>query len=48
MFANPVHAYTPSNANELELKGNEIAVIMRKLEPRTGVEVDPRTKVEGE
>lgn len=45
MFANAVHAYTPSDANELELKGNKI---MGKLKPRTGVEVDPRTKVEGE
>ncbi len=43
-----MHAYTPSNVNELELEGNEITLIMGKLELRMGVEVDPHTKVEGE
>lgn len=47
-FARAVYPFTPTNQNELGLKENEIVAIMGKLDPRTGMEVDPRLEVEGE
>ena len=41
----PFHASTPS---ELSLKENEIVAVMGKLDPNTGLEVDPRMEVETE
>lgn len=43
-FARAVYPFTPapSSPHELALKENEIVAIMGKLDPRTGVEVDPR------
>ena len=47
-FARAVYPFTATNQNELGLKENEIVAIMGKLDPRTGMEVDPRLEVEGE
>lgn len=47
-FARALYPFTPSNANELALKENEIVAITGKIDPRTGQEVDPRMEVEGE
>jgi peroxin-13 len=47
-FVRVKYACTPSNPNELELKGDEIVAVMGKLDQRTGAEVDPRLEVEGE
>ena len=41
----PFHASTPS---ELSLQENEIVAVMGKLDPTTGLEVDPRIEVETE
>jgi peroxin-13 len=41
----PFHASTPS---ELSLQENEIVAVMGKLDPSTGLEVDPRIQVETE
>ncbi|KAF7348461.1 SH3 domain-containing protein [Mycena venus] len=47
-FARALYPFTPTTASELALKENEIVAIMGKLDPRTGVEVDPRTQIENE
>ncbi|TFK23500.1 hypothetical protein FA15DRAFT_670425 [Coprinopsis marcescibilis] len=47
-FARAKYPFTPSNPNELALKEDEIVAIMGKLDPTTGMEVDPRLEVEGE
>ena len=47
-FARALYPFTASNANELTLKDNEIVAIVGKLDPRTGVEVDPRLDVGNE
>ena len=47
-FARALYPFTPSSPMELALKENEIVAITAKLDPRTGIEVDPRSEVEGE
>ncbi|PFH49454.1 hypothetical protein AMATHDRAFT_147673 [Amanita thiersii Skay4041] len=47
-FARALYPFSPSNATELALKENEVVAIMGKLDPRTGMEVDPRMEVDGE
>ncbi|KAH0834893.1 Peroxin 13, N-terminal region-domain-containing protein [Lanmaoa asiatica] len=47
-FARALYPFTPSSPSELGLKENEIVAIMGKLDPTTGVEVDPRLEVESE
>ncbi|EIN09130.1 hypothetical protein PUNSTDRAFT_67288 [Punctularia strigosozonata HHB-11173 SS5] len=47
-FARALYPFTPSNSAELALKENEIVAIMGKLDPSTGVEVDPRMEVDTE
>jgi len=47
-FARTLYPFAASNPNELSLKENEIVAIMGKLDPRTGMEVDPRMDVDGE
>ncbi|KAJ7089370.1 Peroxin 13, N-terminal region-domain-containing protein [Mycena belliarum] len=46
-FARALYPFTPTTPVELALKANEIVAIMGKLDPRTGVEVDPRAQIEG-
>lgn len=45
-FARAKYPFTAANATELSLKENEIVAIMGKLDPNTGMEVDPRAEVE--
>jgi peroxin-13 len=47
-FARALYSFAAGNPTELELKENEIVAIMGKLDPRTGVEVDPRSPMEEE
>jgi len=47
-FARALYPFSPSSPAELQLKENEIVAIMGKLDPTTGVEVDPRLEVESE
>ena len=47
-FARALYPFTPSNANELSLKENDIVAITGKIDPRTGAVVDPRLEVDGE
>ncbi|KAG2359540.1 Peroxin 13, N-terminal region-domain-containing protein [Suillus spraguei] len=47
-FARALYPFTSSSPSELALKENEIVAIMGKLDPSTGVEVDPRLDVESE
>lgn len=47
-FARALYPFTASNPNELSLKENEIVAITGKLDPKTGMEADPRLEVEGE
>lgn len=47
-FARALYPFTPSSPSELALKENEIVAIMGKLDPSTGVEVDPRLEVESD
>ena len=47
-FARAVYQFDASNQSELALKENEIVAIMGKLDPRNGMEVDPRMEVETE
>jgi peroxin-13 len=47
-FARALYPFTPSSPSELALKENEIVAIMGKLDPTTGMEVDPRLEVESE
>ncbi|KAI0045252.1 hypothetical protein FA95DRAFT_1495751 [Auriscalpium vulgare] len=47
-FARALYAFSASTPSELSLSENEIVAIMGKLDPSTGVEVDPRLEVETE
>jgi len=47
-FARALYPFTPSSPSELALKENDIVAIMGKLDPTTGMEVDPRLEVESE
>jgi len=47
-FARAKYAFPAASPVELALKENEIVAIMGKLDPSTGMEVDPRTDVETE
>ncbi|KAM6492165.1 hypothetical protein JOM56_011889 [Amanita muscaria] len=47
-FARALYPFAASNQTELTLKENDIVAIMGKLDPRTGMEVDPRMEVDGE
>ncbi|KAF8126162.1 Peroxin 13, N-terminal region-domain-containing protein [Boletus edulis] len=47
-FARALYPFTPASPSELALKENEIVAIMGKLDPTTGMEVDPRLEVESE
>ena len=47
-FARALYPFSASNPNELSLKENEIVAITGKLDPKTGMEVDPRLEVDGE
>ena len=47
-FARALYPFTPSSPSELALKENEIVAVMGKLDPTTGMEVDPRVEVETE
>lgn len=44
-FARALYAFEASSPSELALKENEIVAIMGKLDPATGMEVDPRIEV---
>lgn len=44
-FARAKYPFTAASPVELSLKENEIVAIMGKLDPATGMEVDPRTDV---
>ncbi|KAI6021651.1 hypothetical protein PISMIDRAFT_91656 [Pisolithus microcarpus 441] len=45
-FARALYPFTPSSPSELGLKENEIVAVTSKLDPRSGMEVDPRSDVE--
>lgn len=45
-FARAKYAFSAASPVELSLKENEIVAIMAKLDPATGMEVDPRAQVE--
>jgi peroxin-13 len=45
-FARTAYAFQASTPAELSLQENEIVAIMGKLDPSTGMEVDPRMEVE--
>jgi len=47
-FARTVYAFQASTPSELGLQENEIVAVMGKLDPSTGMEVDPRMEVETE
>jgi len=47
-FARTVHPFSASTPSELSLQENEIVAVMGKLDPSTGLEVDPRIQVETE
>lgn len=47
-FARALYPFSPSTPAELQLKENEIVAIMGKLDPNTGMEVDPRLEVDSE
>ena len=47
-FARTVYAFQASTPSELTLQENEIVAVMGKLDPSTGMEVDPRMEVETE
>ncbi|KAH8083308.1 Peroxin 13, N-terminal region-domain-containing protein [Cristinia sonorae] len=46
-FARALYPFEASSPSELALKENEIVAVMGKLDPATGMEVDPRIEVEG-
>jgi len=46
-FARALYHFEATSPSELALKENEIVAIMGKLDPATGMEVDPRIEVEG-
>ncbi|KAI0000700.1 Peroxin 13, N-terminal region-domain-containing protein [Russula compacta] len=45
-FARTAYAFQASTPSELNLQENEIVAVMGKLDPSTGMEVDPRMEVE--
>ncbi|KAF8500390.1 Peroxin 13, N-terminal region-domain-containing protein [Russula emetica] len=45
-FARTVYPFQASTPSELSLQENEIVAVMGKLDPNTGMEVDPRIEVE--
>ena len=45
-FARAKYAFSAASPVELSLKENEIVAVMGKLDPNTGMEVDPRTSIE--
>lgn len=45
-FARTAYAFQASTPSELSLQENEIVAVMGKLDPSTGMEVDPRMEVE--
>lgn len=47
-FARALYPFSPSSPSELALKENEIVAVMGKLDPSTGMEVDPRLEVDSE
>jgi len=47
-FARTVYPFQASTPSELSLQENEIVAVMGKLDPSTGLEVDPRIEVETE
>jgi len=47
-FARTVYPFQASTPSELNLQENEIVAVMGKLDPSTGLEVDPRIEVETE
>ncbi len=47
-FARTLYPFQASTPSELSLQENEIVAIMGKLDPSTGMEVDPRVEVETE
>jgi len=47
-FARTAYAFHASTPSELSLHENEIVAVMGKLDPSTGMEVDPRIEVETE
>ena len=47
-FARTVYPFQASTPSELTLQENEIVAVMGKLDPSTGLEVDPRISVETE
>ena len=47
-FARTTYAFQGSTPSELSLQENEIVAVMGKLDPSTGMEVDPRFEVETE
>ena len=47
-FARTVYPFQASTPSELSLQENEIVAVMGKLDPSTGLEVDPRISVETE
>ena len=47
-FARTVYPFQASTPSELSLQENEIVAVMAKLNPNTGMEVDPRMEVETE
>jgi peroxin-13 len=47
-FARAVYPFQASTQSELGLQENEIVAVMGKLDPSTGLEVDPRIEVETE
>ncbi len=47
-FARTVYPFQASTPSELALQENEIVAVMGKLDPSTGMEVDPRMEVETE
>lgn len=46
-FARALYPFNATTPSELSLKTNEIVAIMGKLDPSTGLEVDPRLEVGG-
>jgi len=47
-FARTAYAFQASTPSELSLHENEIVAVMGKLDPSTGMEVDPRVEVDTE
>ncbi|KAH9959406.1 Peroxin 13, N-terminal region-domain-containing protein [Russula dissimulans] len=47
-FARAAYPFQASTPSELSLQENEIVAVMGKLDPNTGMEVDPRIEVETE